>query len=120
MIVEKNILEDKVKNIQKFSLWIGGISFVIAILLSFLTQGISKRVYNSFHNKYILIEKDISPSTELEIQLKESLLNATKASEEGWYKYSIEKRLRLFQSFFLVGILLIVNYFINRVYLKRR
>ncbi len=116
--LENKILDGKIKKVQTVGLWIGIISFIVAIAVIFWTQKIAQKVDNSFHDRYIFIEKDISSNNDLEIKLKESLLNAIKAAKEGWYKYSIEKGRRLSQLFFLIGILLVVNYFVDRIYIN--
>jgi hypothetical protein len=116
--IEKRILSGKGQKINKIGLYLGIIFIFISLAVVVYTNHNAEKIYSPFQNKYLLIDKDVFPKTELEIKLKKSLLKAVEKTGEAWSNYAVEKGLETATFFMLLGIFLVGDYFGNKIYLN--
>lgn len=115
---EKRILSGKGQKTHKIGLYVGIIFIFISLAMLIFTYHIGEKVHRTFQDKYLLIQKDVSPRTDLEVKLKNSLLKAVEKTGEAWSGYSVEKGLGTAGLFLVLGIFMIGDYFSIRIYLN--
>lgn len=108
---EKMVMNPKYRWRLRLTLLIGIISVLASIGFMFWTYHAIKTFNNSISQNYDKMKEDISPKTDLEHKLKNSLLKSFRGGAEGWRRHLLGQGLTAAGGLLMVGFFLIFFFF---------
>ena len=102
--IMENVSNEKFGKDCKILLWVGILCIIIAFLVFFWNYKKAQTINAFFHSQLLQIKNYNTPKTELEKELRRSLIEKAELAAEGWHTAAKERTLSASSVWSLVGV----------------